>query len=130
MAHPGGAPSKYTEEAKIKIAEYIADCRDNNKVPSVARLAVLLNISKSTLYNWGEKNPELLDTLELLKNIQEATLIEGSLDGKLNASIAKLMLANYGYRDRQDITSDDKSISPVLVEFVNKDDSTKDSNTN
>ncbi len=130
MTNLGGAPSKYTDEVKLKIAEYLEAHLDNNDVPSVAGLAVFLSISKKTLYNWGEDDPGLLHTLETLKNIQEAKLLKGGLNGTYNATIVKLMLANHGYRDRQDITSDDKSISPILVEFVNKDDSTNNSDTN
>jgi hypothetical protein len=75
-----------------------------------------------TLYNWSDNDKDFLYTLAELKTIQEATLIDGSISGKLNTAISKLMLANHGYKDKQDITSDDKSISPILVKFVGEDD--------
>ena len=125
----GGRPSEFTKEIKVKTADYLKECLENNKVPSIARLAVTLNVSKNSLYNWGEQDPEFLNTLDQLKQIQEAMLLENGLTGKYNATIVKLMLANYGYRDRQDITSDDKAIRPSLVEFVGEDTTSQDTTT-
>lgn len=96
---PAGRPSKLTPEVRVAINEYLQTCIDNNKVPTAARLAVLLDVSKSTLYKWAEDDEQLSDTLKKLQSIQEATLIEGSLSNNLNATISKLMLANHGYSD-------------------------------
>lgn len=122
--HAGGRPSKLTPEVRVKVAEYLQQCMDNGKFPSVARLAVTLDISKKTLYNWGDEDPEFLHTLETLKSLQEATLLEGSLENKLNATIAKLVLSNHGYREKseQDITSGGEKIQPVLVRFLGDDE--------
>lgn len=109
-----GRPSKLTDEVREQIAAYLSDCIENDKVPTAARLAVNLDISKSTLYKWAEDDKQLSDTLKKLQSIQEATLIDGSLANKLNPTISKLMLANHGYRERQDITSDDKQLGAIL----------------
>lgn len=108
-------PTKLTPEAREKIAEYLRECVENNRVPTAARLAVNLDVSKKTLYNWADKDEELLHTLEQLQSIQEATLIDGSLENKLNPTISKLMLANHGYSDVQKI---DQTLKGE-VQFVN-----------
>ncbi len=118
----GGRPTKLTPEAREITAAYLAMCVEEKKVPTVARLAVNLDVSKKTLYNWAEIDEELLHTLDKLQSIQEAALIDGSLENKLNATISKLMLANHGYKERQDVTSDDKAVQPMLVKFVGDDD--------
>jgi len=100
--HPGGRPTKFTKEIKDRTVEYLKDCLENKKIPSVARLAVILNVSKNSLYNWGEEDPEFLNTLEQLKQIQESMLLENGLEGTYNATIVKLMLSNYGYREKSE----------------------------
>ena len=119
-----GPPTKLTPEVRETIAQYLIDCTANNKVPTVARLEVILNISKKTLYNWSDNDKDILHTLEQLQSIQEATLVEGSLENRLNPTISKLMLANHGYREKseQDITSGGQTINQVLVKFVGEDD--------
>jgi hypothetical protein len=117
-----GRPSKLTPEIKVKAAEYLKQCIEESKVPHAAGMAVHLNVTKHSLYNWADHDDDFLHTLAELKTLQEATLIDGSITGKLNTAISKLMLANHGYKDKQDITSDDKSISPILVKFVGEDD--------
>jgi len=102
MARPG-RPSKLTDQVREQINQYLTESIENNKVPTAARLAVNLGVSKSTLYKWAEDDIELSDTLKQLQSIQEATLIEGSLANKLNPTISKLMLANHGYHDKTDI---------------------------
>ena len=67
-------------------------------VPSIAGLASHIGKSRQSLYNYAAKSEEFLDTLEGIKNLQAVKLINGGLRGELNASIAKLMLANHGYR--------------------------------
>ena len=94
-----GRPSKLTPEVREQINKYLVESIENDKVPTAARLAVILNISKSTLYKWAEDDEQLSDTLKKLQAIQEALLIDGSLQNKLNPTISKLMLANHGYSD-------------------------------
>ena len=111
---PAGRPSKLTEESRIKSLEYIRDCLEVGEVPIAAQLAVLLDVSKSTLYKWAEDDVEFSDTLAKIQTLQEATLVKGSLNNRLNPTISKLMLANHGYKERQDITTDDKEIGVSL----------------
>ncbi|WP_081302285.1 terminase small subunit, partial [Gilliamella sp. HK7] len=69
--------------------------------PSVAGLALYANCSRSSLYNYASSSEEFKDMLELIKARQEVELINKGLKGEFNASIAKLMLANHGYSEKQ-----------------------------
>ena len=121
-----GRPTKLTPEVKELTATYLQECIEKNKVPTAARLAVNLGISKSSLYEWGKNDKDFSDTLDKLQSIQEATLVDGSLENRLNPTISKLMLANHGYREKseQDITSGGNALTPILVKFIGDD--TKD----
>lgn len=94
-----GRPTKLTQEVRELTAAYLANCVENNKVPTAARLAVTIGVNKDTLYEWAKKDNDFSDTLKDMNSIQEATLVEGSLENKLNPTISKLMLANHGYSD-------------------------------
>lgn len=96
-------PTKLTPEVREQTAAYLQNCIDNNKVPTAARLAVTIGVNKDTLYEWAKKDKEFSDTLRDLQSIQEATLVDGSLENKLNPTISKLMLANHGYAESQKI---------------------------
>lgn len=107
-------PSKLTDEARQLTIEYLNDCVLNEDVPTAAKLAVKLNVSKSTLYYWAESDEAFSDTLDKLQSIQEANLIEGSLKNKLNPTISKLMLSNHGYSDRQQQDIRVEQVTPIL----------------
>lgn len=125
---PMGRPSKLTKEAREQINKYLQDSLENNRVPTAARLAVNLGISKKTLYNWADKDDDLLHTLETLQSIQEATLIDGSLENKLNPTISKLMLANHGYKEKseQDLTTGGKEINFPSVRIIDERQKTEE----
>lgn len=110
----GGRPTKLTPKVKEQVAAYLHYCVENNTVPTAARLAVILDISKSTLYKWAENDVQFSDTLSKVQTIQEAALIDGSLANKLNPTISKLMLANHGYSDslKQDLKV--QEVKPIL----------------
>lgn len=116
MAHPGGAPTKYTKELQEAADEYVnggfVACED--VVPSVAGLSVELGVSRSSLYLWGRQYPKFSNTLDRLKSLQERITLSGGLRGDLNSTIVKLLLANHGYSDKQEVDhrSGDGSMSP------------------
>lgn len=112
---PGGRPSKYTPDIEAKVIEYLKNCDEQDTVPVAAGLAVHLGVSKSTLYKWGEDNPEFSDTLSKLQGIQESKLIMKGLKNEYNSTIVKLMLANHGYSEKQEIEQTHRG----EVKFVN-----------
>lgn len=99
-----GRPTKLVPAMREQTIDYLRDCADNKKVPSHARLAVVLGVNKSTLYEWAKNDEAFSNTLKDINTLQEATLVEGGLENKYNSTIVKLMLSNHGYSDKQEQT--------------------------
>jgi len=96
-------PTKYNDEVLEKAREYIENHEQyDDLVPSVEGLAYHIKVSKNSLYAWAEENEEFLTTLEAVKTKQAKMLLSGGLSGDYNASIAKLMLYNHGYSEKQE----------------------------
>lgn len=83
------------------------------KLPKAEGLALFLGVTRSTLYEWAKDHEEFSDILEKINQIQADRVINEALAGNYNPLIAKLLLGKHGYKDRSDITSDDKPI-PIL----------------
>lgn len=131
-----GRPSLYNEEVEKKAQEYVESFNVNmvdkeldatkfEVIPSVAGLALHLGVARKTLYNWADNNERFLHTLERLNALQEVVLLSGGLQGRFNANIAKLALANHNYSDKiqTDMTSSDGSMKPTRIELVAPDES-------
>lgn len=116
MAHPGGRPTKYTDDMVEQVGVYIDYRLSKRKLPTKCGLAIHLDVSKGALYDWAEEHPKFLHALTRLMNWQESELLDNGLDENWNSTITKLMLANnHGYRDRKDVTSGDEKIETVEV---------------
>ncbi|ENN6350603.1 DNA-packaging protein [Providencia rettgeri] len=89
-------------------------------VPSVAGLACYLGVSRKTVYEWVKESTDLSDTLEGILAMQENKLINKGLNGDFNPTITKLMLANHGYSEKQEVDhkSSDSSMSPTKIVLV------------
>jgi len=102
---PAGQPTKYSPEMQDIADEYLVDYQEKgDPTPSVVGMAVELGVCERTLYNWGDSNPEFLQTLTRCQQIQHRKLLAGGLNSDFNAAITKLMLANHGYHDKSDHT--------------------------
>jgi len=113
--HPGGRPTKYNEGILEQSKEYLANYKEHDDIiPSIVGLAIVLNLSKSTIYDWAshEDKQEFSDMLDKIQYKQEQILIRGGLGGEFNAAITKLVLTKHGYHDRvdSDVTSGGKEI--------------------
>lgn len=99
-----GRPTKYSKEMLEKAREYL-DTHDElgDVVPTREGMADHLGVTMATLYNWADAHPTFFDTLQLANSRQARKLISGGLTGALQPTIVKLMLANHGYRERQEI---------------------------
>jgi len=82
-------------------------------IPSISGLSLYVGCSRSSLYNYANESEAFSDLLETVKAIQENELINKGLSGEFNATIAKLMLANHGYSDKQQIEQNNN----VRVDF-------------
>lgn len=98
-------PTKYTPEIIEKARKYLSDYSKDDighVMPSVVGLAVYLNISKSTVYDWaGQEDNEFSDIVSQCNDMQELVLMNKGLTGETNASITKLILGKHGYSDKQ-----------------------------
>ena len=102
-----GRPTKYNKamqaNAELYLADGYKDCGD--VIPSIEGLAELLEVNRSTLYEWKDKHSMFSDTLAGIEAKQKKVTLNNGLTGDFNATIAKLVLANHGMHDKQDTTS-------------------------
>jgi len=84
-------------------------------LPTIEGLALALNVSKDTLYEWEKIEPEFSDVLKKLRESQAQKLIQNSLVGRYNPLITKLMLSKHGYIEKKEV---DNNINGN-VQFVN-----------
>lgn len=108
-------PTKYEGQKTIdKANEYIDKCVDEYKsltdgsrvvyrmkvdLPKAEGLALHLEVRRETLYEWASKYPEFSNILERINQIQANTVINESLAGNYNSTIAKLLLGKHGYKE-------------------------------
>ena len=98
-----GRPTKYNQEILDKAQHYLDNFGEyGDIIPSIAGLALVLGLSRDTVYSWAkdENKREFSDIVEGISQKQECVLIDNGLTGKFNASITKLMLGKHGYHDR------------------------------
>lgn len=131
-----GRPTKYSKEMLAKTLEYIDSCQDTVttidgrqtvtvNIPTAEGLARHLKVNKSTVYEWASQHPKFSDALSDLSSEQSKRLINNGLSGSYNSTIAKLLLHNHGYSDKQqtDHTTNGENINtPILVKFVGGDE--------
>lgn len=97
--------SKQYGENKVKTAfDYVDNYKQyGDSIPTMASLALELNVSTFTLLNWGKKHPEFQLAIDRLKLRQEAALINGGLTRDYDSSLSKLLLRQHGYKDGAEI---------------------------
>lgn len=136
-----GAPTKYDPKYIKKVRSYLKKCKDidyeyhktrgiksdsfeeKTKVclPSKEGFARFIKISRKTLYNWADNNPEFAEALELIEVEQLTRLINRGLEGTYNPTIVKLILSsNHGMRENIDATSDGERINTFTDEQADR----------
>ena len=119
MKSPGGRPTKYNADMLAKAQDYVVNYADHgDAVPTVAGLACELQVTKSTVYLWGETHKQFSDTLDAIQQAQERKLASGGLDGSFQPTIAKLMLANHGYHEKQQLEHSG-DLPAITIKVVN-----------
>lgn len=128
-----GRPLEYSDEIITKANQYIESCNDeevpanaengtrsrvNVKIPTKGGLAMYLNVSRDTLYDWSSKYEEFSYIMEKLGANQEDRLINNGLSGNYNPTISKVLLTKHGYREGVDNTSNGNTITGNQVTFV------------
>lgn len=121
-----GRPTKLTPEliadAELFLSEH--DVSVHTLLPTIEGLALRLNISRDTLYQWAKNDKDFSDILEKLRQMQANKLLQNGVIGKYNPVISKLMLSKHGYVDKTetDLTSGGDKLQTALVEFVSAKD--------
>ena len=122
-----GRPTLYTDEMHQSAIDYVEGGyeKENHPFPSVVGMAVTLKVAKSTLYKWESDNRSgemgsFSDTLDQCQDYQELKVMNGSIKNEFNSTISKLVLANFGYHDKQDNTLANPHGGPVQVQEVQR----------
>lgn len=120
-----GAPTKYSDKILETAIDYVANFKDyGDEVPSVAGLAVAIGTHRDTIYDWSkqESKSDFSDIVKMLMTNQERNLMNGGLNGSMNPTIVKLMLAKHGHSDKveTDITSGGEKLSHPGYTIVNE----------
>lgn len=117
-----GRPSKYNDELQDRADAYVYDYKKQGDViPSNSGLCVWLGISRSTLHDWSTKFDAFSSTLDKIQSVQETVTLNKSLIGEFNSTISKLVLANHGYSDRQELdhrSGDGSMTPPSKIEYT------------
>lgn len=118
MSNKMGRPTKLTPELIGKAKSYLESCSDINAeyLPTVEGLALELDISRETVYDWEGKSDDFSDIVSKLRAAQGQKLIQKALNGTYNASIAKLILSGkHNYVERSEV---DQNLNGS-VSFIN-----------
>lgn len=122
MSNPVGRPTKYNDEMQGQADTYVMEWAGRDAVPSRVGLCCYLGISKHTSYEWEKLYPEFSATLDAVETLQEHTAINKGITGVFNSTIVKLVLANHGYSDKQELDhrSGDGSMTPSFAGMYGK----------
>ncbi len=110
-----GRPTTYSEAMNELAIDYLENFKEtyNDAIPSLAGLAGVLGVAKSTIYVWRDTHPEFSDTLQHIIDAQERVALNNGITGVFNSTITKLVLANHGYHDKVDQEVTGKGGGPV-----------------
>lgn len=115
-----GRPTKLNEEVLTAAEAYVTEQQNMSAqvlLPTIEGLALVLKISRDTVYDW-EKVPEetelnvedrllhqrFSDIVKTLRAAQAEKLIQNSLTGRYNPTIAKLILSGkHNYVEKSEV---------------------------
>ena len=123
--HPGGRPTKYKPDVFKKIEQYMQMCgKEQMALPSIEGLAVYLDISKDTIYEWGKKYKEFSDAVKRIADKQKIQLMDDGMYGgkEINAAMAIFLLkVNHGMQEKG-TTAFRASGKEMVIEFIHHED--------
>ena len=96
-------PTKLNQAIVKKAQHYLDHFEEYDEViPSAVGLALVLNITRSTLYAWAKDADKqaFSDILDNINKKQEQVLLKNGLNNQFNSNITKLVLGKHGYQDR------------------------------
>lgn len=113
-------PTIYKPEILEKAKAYIQNYKElGDAIPMVEGLAVELGVSRDTIYDWAsqEDKQEFSDIVNTLRASKSRALQNGGITKQFDGRISALLLGHEGYRDKKDITSDDKPLEGNKIIF-------------
>ena len=120
----GGRPPKFStpEELETKIVEYFAVCTEDKKMPTKAGLALHLDTTRETLGDYIQKDGFSYAIKRAYDHIEEAW--NQKLAGNNATGPIFYLKAAFSYRDRVDVTTNDKDLpQPLLAHVIHSNDS-------
>lgn len=147
MKHAGGRPLEYKTDYIKKVDEYLEQCQDEEvqiikgqsdnytnydsklkvKLPTIEGFATFIDVTKPTLYDWEKLDKRFSYALDKIRREQHDRLISKGLSGDYNSTIAKLVLSsNHGYKEKSDMTSNNKTITGNTIVFKDFSNETGD----
>jgi hypothetical protein len=125
---PAGRPTKLTPLVLEMAQNYLKDYE--TVVPTIEGLALHIHVSRETVYDWYKNsgNKQFSDIVNDLQSIQANTLINGTLEGKYNPAIAKLLLsARHNYVEKKEEKVTVEMPKPILeLNELRSNDSNKE----
>lgn len=99
---------KSVEEVTQRIKDYFTICAEDDMKPSVAGLALAMDIDRTYLWEIRSgrkgKDPEVANTLKKAMKILDLQMVDYMQNGKINpVSGIFLMKNNFGYADKQEV---------------------------
>lgn len=125
------------EDVTQRIFDYFTICSEDDMKPSVAGLALAMDIDRRRLWEIREgkmgKNAAVSDTIKKAMKILDLQMVDYMQNGKINpVSGIFLMKNNFGYADKQEVvltpnnplgdTKDTKKLEERYIESVVEDD--------
>lgn len=111
-----GRPTIMTEDKVKEIEGYFANGATDLEA------CFLANISKQTLYNYQDRNPDFVDRKEALKNMPKykakVNVVKEIEKGDKETSKWYLEKKDKDFKNRTDFTSGDEALTPLLVKFL------------
>ena len=107
-------PTKYKKELCQQVIDFMYQGM------SIEEVCYELMICKQTFYNWCETYPEFLDAKKKGESFSQGWWMK---QGRVNmenkdfsATLFYMNMKNrFGWKDKQDITTNDKDVQPVVV---------------
>ncbi|MFH2062286.1 MAG: terminase small subunit [Candidatus Beckwithbacteria bacterium] len=121
-----GRPSKYSRKIVKKANKYLLKCIENDELPTLQKLALLLGISTRAIYLYRDEHDEFMHTVEQIQNLQIDMLIQKALNNEYSASMATFLLKSiHNFREvdsysHQVTQNYFHNITPELLEEANR----------
>lgn len=116
---PRGRPTKYDPAFCNRVDDYLKTAtKENMHLPKIESFAILLDVSKNTMYEWAKIYPDFQDALDKIMKAQAERLIDDGIYGgkEINSTIVKLLLQNnHGMKERSETEISGPDKEPVRI---------------